>query len=136
MYYTYYYVHHYATLQLNVSLSLSFSLFLSFSLPLSLSLSFFLSLSLSLSLSFSFSFSLSLQPQCGYKLSIFRCLIFYPLAILPACTGLLLAYWFPHAWVRLTCSSCSLSSAHWVVVKVCIYNRYTLYMSLYLCIRF
>lgn len=56
-------------------------------------------------------------PQCGYKLSICRCLIFYPLAILPACIGLLLAYWFPHAWVRLTCSSCSLSSAHWVVVK-------------------
>ena len=45
-------------------------------------------------------------------------LLFYPLAVLPCGVGLLLAYWFPHAWIRLTCSPASLLSATFVLVKV------------------
>jgi len=44
-------------------------------------------------------------------------LLFYPLAILPVCLGLLLAYWFPHVWIRLTCWKCPLKQATYVIVK-------------------
>ena len=58
------------------------------------------------------------QPQQGYSISILKSLLLYPLAILPACLGLLLAYWFPSVWIKLTCWKCPLDRATFVIVKV------------------
>lgn len=55
--------------------------------------------------------------QHGYRISLWRCLLFYPLAILPAGTGLLFAYWYPHLWLRLTCYKCDLERAQFVLVQ-------------------
>ena len=41
----------------------------------------------------------------------------YPLAALPAGLGLLVAYWFPYLWLRLTGYRCSLTTASYVIVK-------------------
>lgn len=42
----------------------------------------------------------------------------YPLAVLPLGLGLLIGYWFPHHWLRLTGWVCSLHMAAYVIVKV------------------
>ena len=61
---------------------------------------------------------IALQLQYGYRISVWRCILFYPLAILPACIGLLLAYWYPYWWIRLTCCKCDLDAAQFVTVQV------------------
>ena len=58
------------------------------------------------------------QEQVGYSWSLLKSLILYPLAAFPLGAGLLLAYWFPHVWVRLTCWRCPLQSATYVIIKV------------------
>eukprot|EP00731_Ephydatia_muelleri_P014339 Em0008g59a len=57
-----------------------------------------------------------IPPQSGYKFSIVKALLIYPLAILPLGTGLLLAYWYRALWVRLTYSPCPLSRATTVIM--------------------
>ena len=58
------------------------------------------------------------QPQTGYRISLVKSLFLYPLAALPLGFGLLLAYWFPHAWLRLISRTTPLSQATYVIVKV------------------
>lgn len=67
-----------------------------------------------------------LQEQVGYCWSLVKSLVLYPAAALPLGVGLLLAYWFPHMWVRLTCWKCPLHRATCVIVKVrtCILNMH------------
>ena len=60
-----------------------------------------------------------IQYQVGYRRSVWRCVLLYPLAALPAGLGLLAAYWFPAMWLKLTAYRCSLASATHVIVKVC-----------------
>jgi predicted P-type ATPase len=59
----------------------------------------------------------SCPPQTGYRHSIWRSVLFYGLAVVPAGLGLLLAYWFPAVWLRLTAYRCPLGSASRVIVK-------------------
>lgn len=49
---------------------------------------------------------------------MWRCTLLYPLAALPVGLGLLMAYWFPHYWLKLTAFPCSLDVATYVIVKV------------------
>ncbi|XP_064384739.1 polyamine-transporting ATPase 13A3-like isoform X2 [Halichondria panicea] len=56
-------------------------------------------------------------PQTGYRISIVKSLFLYPLAVLPLGFGLLLAYWFPHVWLRLTSWTTRLNKATYVIVK-------------------
>ena len=63
-------------------------------------------------------FLVLLQPQSGYRFSVVKALLIYPLAILPLGAGLLLAYWYRARWVRLTYSPCPLSMATTVVMSV------------------
>ena len=65
----------------------------------------------------------SMQEQAGYSWSLLKSLILYPIAALPLGVGLLLAYWFPHLWIRLTCWKCPLPNANYVIVKVCMWSE-------------
>lgn len=49
---------------------------------------------------------------------MWKCALLYPLAALPVGLGLLMAYWYPHHWLKLTASPCSLDIATYVIVKV------------------
>eukprot|EP00731_Ephydatia_muelleri_P014336 Em0008g56a len=55
--------------------------------------------------------------QTGYEASVIKYSIFYPVAVLPLCIPLLVAFWFPAQWIKLTCWRCSLRSARYVIVK-------------------
>ncbi|XP_064387649.1 polyamine-transporting ATPase 13A3-like isoform X2 [Halichondria panicea] len=56
-------------------------------------------------------------PQTGYRISLVKSIFLYPLAALPLGFGLLLAYWFPHVWLRLISRATPLSQATYVIVK-------------------
>lgn len=55
-------------------------------------------------------------PQQGYRRSLLRSVVLYPLAALPLGLGLLLAYWLPCQWLRLTCYPAPLDQASHVIV--------------------
>ena len=58
------------------------------------------------------------EYQVGYRVSILRCLLVIPLAVLPLFTGLLLMYWFPHVATRVLSTKVPLCKAQIVIVKV------------------